>query len=165
MDIEEVKSKIVNTVNLLNGVINPNRIIHVCHFDNNMNFYGLYRREVHDIVFNPEAICKEIKEKYIDSLIIFVVTHELSHVNQYIDWVPYSFNQAYFEYIEFSADINAFNFMKNYKEWLEMRLNIKIQDDFIYTQEQFTLQFANRMYMSTAHHEIMNDNKTIKWME
>ena len=66
------------------------------------------------------------REKDWETVVLFIVCHELSHAEQMINYNAYNYSSTYRDAVEMGADGNAYRFIINYTQWLANNLNIKI---------------------------------------
>lgn len=126
MDYYEFTSKVFN---ILNGCINPlNKAIKL-NFNDSLNLCGhSFMNGCESIIeLNvPRCVIKGNDEDSIKTILIDVVTHELSHLDQDIDMALYNSDPVYKDTIEAANSKNNIYFMINFKDWLEKTFKFKL---------------------------------------
>lgn len=103
------------------------------------------------------SIMMDMDRKYWDTNIVSIVTHELCHGDQYINKDRYMTDPQYRYEIERDANMNAFRFIYNYKEWMQDRIGVSIYTDYIeeiwgkYLSPNFLARVKEK-YIPLCHH-------------
>ena len=66
------------------------------------------------------------------TMILDVISHELSHLDQHIDMAKYTVDQKYKDEVEDANAKNNIYFICNYKSWIELQLGFTIDTSILY---------------------------------
>ena len=137
MQMEDLAKR---TFNLLNGVINLNRIGYLEIVREGSFLFDQYLKEIDTfacrvempdnstvLLFSSDLVMQfltPIDELLHASYIVHIIAHELSHSNQRIDYMRYVHDDEYYRYIENCNNIYTYRFINNYIGWLKEKLGI-----------------------------------------
>lgn len=155
VSLNEVKSFLVKTYDLLNGCVNPGKKSERIFFMTNKECREQYSdicddlknitnvgeitlataldytdgsSEVLVLEDNINTILESVEDWW-QTYMIKVIAHELSHIEQIINYPAYNNNIEYREFIENCANANAHRFIFNYARWLANNLQCPIRLD------------------------------------
>ena len=130
VEIDKVENFICECFSLLNGIVNPDHLVHGVIFYEKIDEYLGYLDELSDgntyIIVGKENLRRVLGHNvdyYYYTLLVDFVLHELFHSIQNIDMNRYQNDEYYRDLVEEEAQFNAARFLNNYYEWLSCKLN------------------------------------------
>lgn len=138
----------IKTFNIFNGVINPARLATRIEFvtndminEDDTNTVGACIYMVSDpyiviYIDNCEKLFN-INKGVWQSYLVFIVLHELCHLNQMITLEKYINDKEYHDFCELVNEAMTYRFARNYKEWISKMLNINFRPEIFLTRELY----------------------------
>lgn len=122
-----VINHVIKVYNLVNGKINSTMCKAIC-----INFEGEKIAFIdNQKVFYFNVTTFSILNDYFKTAILDIVTHELSHLEQEVDYDRYRSDKEYYTYIEQTNIDRVYDFIMSNRKIIESSLNFKIDMNYM----------------------------------